>query len=350
MPPKTQFPVEGRTVVITGGSRGMGLAVGRQLAEKGANVAVIARDYERLLQAVEHMRQGAQNPQDQRFIAIRADLTLPSEATRVIDEVVSWNLGSSPDIVWCCAGSTHPTLFVDTPVSEFQKLMSSNYFTSLYMTHAVLTLWLKKPSRKETASIAADATTDSATTVQSSAPSPPPARHIIFTASFLALYSFTGYSPYSPSKAALRSLCDSLSQEMNLYAAAHPHEPPVRLHTIFPAGITGESFDAENRIKPDITKLLEAGDKPQTPEVIARKSIQALESGHELITTDFLTALVKRSMLGGSTRGGFFKGLGDWLLACLLAVVMVFVRGDMDKKVRDWGRKFGDSGNQPSRV
>ncbi|KAK7943982.1 ABC multidrug transporter Mdr1 [Apiospora aurea] len=105
---------------------------------------------------------------------------------------------------------------------------------------------------------------------------------------------------------------------------------------------------AENRIKSDVTKLLEAGDTPLTPKVIASRSIKGLESGQELITTDFQTGLVGRSMLGGSVRGGFLRGFVDWMLASWLVLVMVFVRGDMDKKVRDWGTKFGASGMKTS--
>lgn len=131
---------------------------------------------------------------------------------------------------------------------------------------------------------------------------------------------------------------------MNLYSAANPNEPRVRLHTLFPAGILTESFEAENKIQSDITKLLEEADHPETAEVIASRCLQGLETGQELITTDFLTDLVKRSMLGGSVRGGFVRGFGDWLLASLMAIVMVFVRGDMDKKVRSWGRQFGATG------
>ncbi|RYP40299.1 hypothetical protein DL767_001842 [Monosporascus sp. MG133] len=333
MPSKSEFPVHGRTVVLTGGSRGLGLAIGRQLAGKGANIVIVARGHEKLLQG-----QGALNPETQRFHQISADLTSPSEAVRVVDEVVSWNSGAPPDIVWCCAGTSHPTLFIDTPVSEFQAQMNNNYFTSLYMAHAILTRWLKASRR--------DNTTTPSTTYSTNAQSstPPPARHLIFTASFLAFYSFTGYSPYSPPKAALRSLSDCLSQEMNLYAAANPNEPPVSVHTIFPASIQGEAFEAENRIKTGLTKMLEEGDAPQAPDVIALKSIKALESGQELITTNFTTGLVKRSMLGGSIRGGPLRALGDWFLASLAAILMVFVRRDMDQKVKDWGRKFGTSG------
>ncbi|KAI1419668.1 hypothetical protein F5Y12DRAFT_209785 [Xylaria sp. FL1777] len=53
---RNNFPVEGKTVVITGGSSGMGLAVGQQLANKGANIVIIARDQGKLLRALEDIR------------------------------------------------------------------------------------------------------------------------------------------------------------------------------------------------------------------------------------------------------------------------------------------------------
>ncbi|KAI1759474.1 NAD(P)-binding protein [Hypoxylon sp. FL1150] len=328
-----QFPVQGRTVVITGGSRGTGLAAGRQLAEKGANVVIVARDQEKLLQAIEHIQQGAADPQTQRFLQISADLTSPDESVRIIEQVTAWNAGNPPDIVWCCAGSSHPTLFVDTPITAFHQQMDSNYFSSMYMAHATLRGWLK-PAQE--AAAAAPSTTTRGPT--------PFARHLIFTSSFLAFYSFAGYAAYSPTKAALRALSDTLSQEMNLYAAAHPAEPRVRVHTVFPATILTEGYDAENIVKTDLTKKIEEVDEGQTPEVVAAKAIKALEAGHELVTTDFLTGLVKRGMLGGSLRGGVLRALVDWFLASIMAIVMIFVRHDHDQQVRAWGRKFGSSG------
>ncbi|XXH01367.1 hypothetical protein Hte_007727 [Hypoxylon texense] len=230
--------------------------------------------------------------------------------------------------------------------------MDSNYFTSLYMAHATLQSWLK-PSPPSKNAITTNSSTDAAAAAAPSSsssssshhgPPPPPARHLIFTASFLAFFSVTGFAPYSPCKAALRALSDTLSQEMNLYAAAHPRAPRVRLHTVFPATIFTESYEAENRIKTDVTKMLEEGDDGQTPEVVAARSIRGLERGQELITTEVLAWLVKRSMLGGSVRGGFLQALGDWIVACIMGIVMVFVREDVDRKVRAWGRKYGASG------
>ncbi|KAI0382501.1 NAD(P)-binding protein [Hypomontagnella monticulosa] len=331
--PRNNFPVQGRLAIVTGGSRGLGLAVARQLAEKGANVVIVARGHDRLVQGLEHMRQGALNPGTQRFHQISADLTSAPEALRVVDEVIAWNSGNPPDIVWCCAGVSRPRLFIDTPVSDFQAQMDANYFTGLYMAHATLRYWLKSPEKDTAANGSSNQVT-------------PPARHIIFTSSFVGFYSFAGYSAYAPAKAALRALSDTLSQEMNLYAAANPHEPPVRAHVTFPASIAGEALEEENRFKADITKKIEESDTPQAPESIAAKSIKALESGQEIITTDLLTGLVKRSMLGGSIRGGFLMALFDWILGGIMALVMIFVRNDMDNKVRDWGRKYGTANNR----
>ncbi|KAI0869676.1 NAD(P)-binding protein [Hypoxylon argillaceum] len=314
------FPVQGRTVGLTGGSRGMGLVAARQLAEKGAHVVIVARDQQTLIEGLEYIRSGASHPTSQRFLQISADLTSSSEAARVIKEVVAWNSGP-PDIVWCCAGTAHPTLFIDTPASELHNQMQSNYFTSAYMAHAAMNCWLRKPAA-------------------GARPAHPAPRHLIFTSSLVAFYSFAGYASYAPAKAALRALSDTLSQEMSLYVGVNPDEPPVRLHTIFPGTILSEALEVENAVKTDLTKLFEEGDVGQTPEVIVRKSIRALEGGEEFITTDLNTALLRYSMIGGNRRG-WVRVLSNWFLAGVLAIVMVFIRGDMDRKATKWGRAFG---------
>jgi 3-dehydrosphinganine reductase len=249
----------------------------------------------------------------------------PSESERIISEATALNDDAPPDIVWCCAGSSHPTLFVETPIEELRKQMDSNYFTSAYMAHATLRAWLKPTSKT--------------TSTKSDLP-----RHLIFTASFLSFYTMAGYAPYSPTKAALRSLSDTLSQEMNLYASGP--NPPVRLHTIFPATIFTESYVAENRVKSDLTKMLEEGDPGQTSGEVAQRSIAALERGEELVTTTFLTRLVMTSVLGGSIRNGW--ALLDTLLSWVMSLAMVFVRRDMDSKVRKWGKENGQSGMKKS--
>ncbi|KAF5001170.1 hypothetical protein FGRMN_1194 [Fusarium graminum] len=325
---KNEFPVEGRTILITGGSRGLGLAAACQLAAKGANVAIGARDPEVLKEALAQVERSARSS-TQRFLSLIADVTKADECSRVIAEVTAWNDECPPDIVWCCSGSAHPTLFVDTPVEQLQTMMDSNYFSSAYMAHATLNAWLRPAIEG---------------TVEKTEHKSLQARHIIFTGSFVSLYSFAGFTPYSPSKAAIRSLSDSLSQEMNLYAGAHPDEPRVRVHTVFPATMPTKSLDDENRVKTDVTKALEEGDQILSPEECARRAITGLERGEELIATSTIIRLVMTTVMGGAVRGGFWTGLVNTLLSWVVMVVMVFIRWDMDVKVRNWGKKHGASG------
>ncbi|KAF5020608.1 hypothetical protein F66182_7357 [Fusarium sp. NRRL 66182] len=330
---RNEFPVNGRTVLITGGSRGLGLAAACQLAAKGANVAIAARDAEVVKEAIAQVEQFALSPSTQRFFSLTADVTKAAECARVAAKVTAWNDHHPPDIVWCCSGSAHPTLFVDTPIEQLQTMMDSNYFSSAYMAHAVLNAWLRPATGGSVKK-----------TPASTSPPPPAARHLIFTGSFVSLYSFAGFTPYAPSKAAIRSLSDSLSQEMNLYAGAHPDEPRVRIHTVFPATMPTKSLEDENKVKTDVTKALEEGDQVLTPTECARRAIVGLERGEELVATSTIIRLVTTSVMGGATRGGFWKGLADTLLGWIVVVVMVFIRWDMDVKVRSWGKRHGSSG------
>ncbi|RTE84203.1 hypothetical protein BHE90_001219 [Fusarium euwallaceae] len=327
---KNQFPVAGRTVLITGGSRGLGLAAACELSSKGANIIIAARSIPILKEALDQISQCALS-HDQRFHYLQADVTTAPECARVIAEATAWNDGTPPDIVWCCSGSAHPSLFVDTPVEQFQTMMDSNYFSSAYLAHAALNAWLRP---------AIDGTKTDSTEKKST----PLDRHIIFTGSFVSFFSFAGFTPYAPSKAAIRSLSDSLSQEMNLYAGAHPNEPRVRVHTVFPATMETKSLEDENRVKTDVTKSLEEGDQILTPTECARRAIAGLESGQELIATSTIIRLVMTSVMGGAIRGGWLTGLVNTMLSWIVMIVMVFIRWDMDVKVKNWGKKHGSSG------
>ena len=79
---------------------------------------------------------------------------------------------------------------------------------------------------------------------------------------------------------------------MSLYAGANPSEPHIRLHTVFPPTMPTESLEAENKVKTDVTQMLEEGDTIQASDEVARRSIASLERGEELVTTTFLTRLV----------------------------------------------------------
>ena len=77
-------PIAGRTVLVTGGSGGIGKATAIGLAAKGAHVAITGRDRERTEDAARDIR-AAGNGQVDVFIA---DLSTQSEVRRLADEVL----------------------------------------------------------------------------------------------------------------------------------------------------------------------------------------------------------------------------------------------------------------------
>ncbi|KAL9099856.1 MAG: hypothetical protein Q9163_004704 [Psora crenata] len=305
---RNHFPVQGRVILITGGSQGMGKALAQLLASKGANVIIVAREA------------AAVHPSSQRFHYISADVTSPVEATRILSEATTWNNSEAPSIIFCCAGSCHPGYFLDLPPEIFKSQMDTNYFSAAYVAHAACQAWLSQspnPSHDP-----------------NKEPPRPETRHIIFTSSLSAFISLAGYSPYTPAKTALRVLSETLSQELLLYE----HRTPIRPHCVFPGTIFSPGLENENAIKPGITKILEESDEGQTAEEVARETLSKLEKGEENITTTGMAGrAMKAAMLGGSRRSGM--GIFDLVISWVAGIVLVCVRRNMDGKVRDWGKE-----------
>ncbi|GAB1212640.1 hypothetical protein ATERTT37_001784 [Aspergillus terreus] len=138
---------------------------------------------------------------------------------------------------------------------------------------------------------------------------------------------------------------DVVCQEIEMYngsrqskTAGSSPAADVKIHTVFPMGILTSGFDKEEQLKPQLTKQLEEADKPQTPEEVARISIEALERGEYLITTMFVGHIMKASALGGSPRNSIIR---DTLTSWLTSLAFLQVIPDLRKKAWNWGVKYG---------
>ena len=80
--PMTTLDLGGKTVVITGGSRGIGAETARRMAAAGARVVINYHGSEAAADAV--VRECGE-----RAVAIRADVADPAEVKRLIDDVVA---------------------------------------------------------------------------------------------------------------------------------------------------------------------------------------------------------------------------------------------------------------------
>lgn len=250
----------------------------------------------------------------QRFHYISADVAEHNYAEAVIAEAKAWNNGQVPEIVWCVAGMSTPLLWVEHEgaIEAARRNMDVNYFGAAEMSRAVLREWLSPAA--------------------ATSPREQP-KHLVFTASTVAFFPLVGYAPYTPSKFALRALADTLAMELLLYP-----ENPVQVHLVCPATITTPGFEREKETKPDITAELEKDEPPQTPDTVARKSIEGLEKGQHFITTSFLTELMRCGMMGNSPRNNWFL---DTVVGWFMPLIYFFVMEDMNGKVTGWARKHG---------
>ena len=125
------YSLQGRTVLITGGSRGLGLALARQMADEGARLAICGRDPESLERARASLAQlGAE------VIAIPADVTDPVSVGELI-ETVRQRLGLV-DVLVNNAGVIEVGPAVTMSVADYEEAMATNFWGMLYPTLALL--------------------------------------------------------------------------------------------------------------------------------------------------------------------------------------------------------------------
>jgi NAD(P)-dependent dehydrogenase (short-subunit alcohol dehydrogenase family) len=140
----------GQVVLITGGSRGLGLALAERYARAGAKLILAARDVEELI-AARHtlLDRGAIQSTDD-VLLIPADLTDAAQATLLVDHAVS-HFGRI-DILINNAGIIEVGPVENQPIAAYRRAMATNFFAALHTTHAALPHMLdRKPDGEDAA-------------------------------------------------------------------------------------------------------------------------------------------------------------------------------------------------------
>ena len=130
MAAKDLFDLSGRTALITGGSRGLGLQIAEALGEMGARIVLSARKADELEEAVAHLK-------TMRIDAsyVVADASKESDIARLVDESMQ-RLGRI-DILVNNAGATWGAPAEDHPLEAWDKLMNLNVRGVFLLTQAV---------------------------------------------------------------------------------------------------------------------------------------------------------------------------------------------------------------------
>lgn len=108
----------GKVALVTGGSRGIGLAIVGQLYQAGAHVAIVARDEERARRAAEGLKGKG------RAIAVKADVADSAQVERAV-ETVERELGPV-DILVNNAGFTRDGVLARMSEQDWDAVIDAN--------------------------------------------------------------------------------------------------------------------------------------------------------------------------------------------------------------------------------
>ena len=122
-------PLQGRTVLVTGASRGIGAAVARRLAASGARVALLARQKDTLRALAEQIGHGA--------VGIACDVRDTATLARAIDQLPDL-IGSVPDIVVNNAGAFFVAPAQETSVDAFAETLAINLTAPFAVVRALM--------------------------------------------------------------------------------------------------------------------------------------------------------------------------------------------------------------------
>jgi 3-oxoacyl-[acyl-carrier protein] reductase len=130
---------DGRVVIVTGGTRGIGAAIAAFFAERGASVVVSGRDADRVQSAVKAM-EGLGG----RVVGLAADAAKREDADRLVD-TAKQEFGRL-DVVVNNAGITRDALLVRMKDDDWDRVMEVNLRGAFLMTRAAAKAMMRQRS------------------------------------------------------------------------------------------------------------------------------------------------------------------------------------------------------------
>ena len=172
--------LEGKTVIITGASKGLGARACRVLAEAGASVLGLARSGDELAALKEDL-----NRDGLAFDFAVVDL-IAEDAAATLSDLMKVQV---PDVFINNAGSTRPAAFQDVTVDDFDEIMRLNVKAGFFASQVAVKAMLAAPETQET-------------------------RSVIHMSSMLGQVALPGRSVYAATKHALEGLTKAMALDL----------------------------------------------------------------------------------------------------------------------------------------
>ncbi len=137
------FRLEGKVVLVTGGSRGIGLAIAEEMARAGAEaLSLAARGAEELAVACRRI-EGHQVP----CIGVTGDVTRPADVQDLVDQT-NRRFGRIDVLINNAGGATFKSPLREMRPEGWQKMLELNLFSSFLVSKAVLGRWDRTHARR----------------------------------------------------------------------------------------------------------------------------------------------------------------------------------------------------------
>lgn len=262
--------LNGKHVVITGGSSGIGRCVGILAAKLGANVTILARNPQRLLEAQEEIKKYIINKDVQIITKVSVDVTDYEKIKSTINDLES--IVGPIYMLINCAGMAICGTIEEMTIDNIKQLIDINYLGTLYPIKAIVPLMKDRKDGK-----------------------------IVLCGSQLSLLGMYGYTIYSSCKFALRGLAESLYMEVKPYN--------ISITLALPPDTDTPGFENENKTKPIETKLMSADGGLYKPEDVAKKLLDDALDNEFFSCVGFESHLVTYLCVGMSPFKSFFNVL-----------------------------------------
>ncbi|MHA1672785.1 MAG: SDR family oxidoreductase [Promethearchaeota archaeon] len=222
-------PFRDKTVMICGGSKGMGLSTAKLVAQLGGNLCLIARNMDVLKQAQQECM--ADRSSESQFVEIiSCDTTDEVKIRPLIEKFIDQH--GIPHYLLNMVGYAHPGYVQDLKLEDYRRNMEVNYFGQLIPMHIILPHFLERGSG-----------------------------YFANVASLASIVGIIGYSAYTPTKHAVVGLVEGMWNELS--------PKNIGFSILYPPDTDTPGFATENLTKPAECVEMSKTGKIMTPEAVA---------------------------------------------------------------------------------
>lgn len=236
---------QGKSVLITGGSSGIGFAIANALVQMDAKVILLARNYENLKIAKSSI---LERYPEAKVKIVPVDVTDTAALTVLYEKFLRNH--ETPDILINCAGVARPGYVQEIPLEVFRWTMDIDYHGTVNMVKLLLPAMLERGSG-----------------------------HIINVSSIAGVIGIFGYTAYCGAKFAVKGFSDALRSELK--------PKGIKVSVLYPPDTDTPQLAWENQFKPKETRAISGASKPISPDWVAQYTLRKAARGKYSIVPGF---------------------------------------------------------------